>query len=280
MNILLAFRNLFAADRVFLSIGAAVRQGVEDIIIPQLKRRQSPAPEQLSAQYTEFLSSKWLDTFAEKSVSSAAWRYHQSNSPLIFDVAERLAGDFIINKRMHDVFFQFNPLDGVEKFKRFIVTVVYNHSLSLFREHTTRTRKEEPSGFAKMDRPEIPQQDVEELISDMKEYFYSHVSGVNKAEYQIKSALEIFGLYVRQIDQKGLDYGPDNVRSLWESMRKKKDEVFGRDTFYSGLKIVKDVLKQFFIEQKRYQRAAGKTIAERVAKSEFRRRLAKFILGK
>lgn len=273
MNILLAFRNLFAADRAYESIAAAIRDGIERVIIPS-------APTELVSEYKKILNLDWAG-LAEQIVRKAAIHYKVRDKTVQIDIAQKIAGDFYTISNMRDVFLRFNPESKPDKFKYYLNKTLFIKTANEFRNYTSNSKSNhtESLGFAVTDIPDVPQQDIEEFIADMKEYFYTHLSQIG-GSYKTEAAREIFGLYTQKVDEEGPDYHPSDVWPLWYSLRERKYQSASRTTFHDGLKIVRDILKPFFVERNMNHRAAGKTIAERVAKSEFRRRLAKFILGK
>lgn len=279
MNRLIAFRNLFAVDREYESISAAVKQGINDVIIRQLQRMKAV---ELVDAYQKLITSRWIDSFAKTSIENAAWRNGVgTDNSVFYEVAEEVAGDFIVTPRMADVFKKFDPLDGPLQFQQYIGKIVYLHASTKFRTYRNHIKKVEPSGFARMEIPDVPQLDVEEFIADMKEYFYANIDHVTASKLTIEIAKEVFVLYLKGVEREGFEFSPFDVRQRWQTIRKQENRTSNRQAFFDGIKVMKGVLKQFFIEQNRNGNVkfGGRTVAEKVAKAEFRKRLAKWILG-
>lgn len=283
-RLLLSFKKMFADDYVFESIGAAVKQGIERDIVPFLQNNKKPGTVELIAEYRELTKSKWINTFSEKVIRGAAWKNHViDNDTIINDVAEKVVGDLIESPRSSGVFRKFNPFSGVEKFTHYMTKVISLDAHYRIREIINK--KEVPSGVDLRNRdwdvPVEEKADFEEFVSDMIEYFYANVGRIEREKYKVVLSIEIFDIYKKELEEDhGFDMGIESVMSKWLSMRNKKGLPATRTSFYEGSKVVKNVIKQFFIENNKYKRMSGKTVADRVVRAEFRRRISKWVLGK
>jgi hypothetical protein len=293
-------KKMFAVDKMYEVLASVVFDSINKTYIPALRKamRNEKDP-QRKGQIAELIEAyrqyadphtaqgrEFIDTTA-KVVGQTALMF-RSTVPNPEEVVQQIAGDFYANERMVRTMKGFDPIGGPLKLRNFWSEVLNKHSQWKFREEAKNLLRkketapsedgEERDQFENMAAPE--RVEMREMIERMIEFFPKNVGRMTPKKYQAEVALEIFEIWSKELLRQGdFDLGPEEVKQKWEAMRRREGLAINRSGFYEGIKVIKDVLKEFFIEEKKYQRAAGKTAAERVAKAEFRVRFAKWILG-
>jgi hypothetical protein len=294
---------MIAVDRAYQIVAEVVYDAIKNIYIPRLQvlaKRATGDEKQkileLIEEYKKYADPRTAEgqdmaTLTAKVVGLYVSKYSKSGI-VVEDVIQQIAGDFFATGgATGEAMAKFKAEDGPVQLKHFWSNTLRLHSAYRFREEERKTGQRQRVQPLKNDEggykdptenlPAEERDEMEDKLRRLGPYFEAHVDSVPKADYLIEIAKEIFGIwYPKLLRKSDYEYGPEEVRPLWESMRVKKGEKTTRSSFYDGLKIIKDIVEQFFVEEKRHQRAAsGKTIVERVARAESRIRFAKWMLG-
>jgi hypothetical protein len=312
------FRQMIAIDRAYVVLSEVVFDAIRRIYIPELQRMaahtENPKDRQdildLIEVYKKYANpsspeGREIIDITERVVSPVAHKYSKSGV-VVEEVIQEIAGyfynvkqvvrdkdlDVMANPRGQHTMEKFDPIHGITKLKSWWSSVLWQHTRFMFREAERRIiqrNKRIPDEEGTLIDPltNIPAptgfevSDFNELMDRMTTFFHKNISHFGKYDYERDAAIETFDIWIKALRrEKSLDIGPEEVQKEWEAARKKRGEKVTRTSFYYGLKIIKDIMKQFFIDEKREnQRAAGKTAAERVAKVTFRVRFAKWMLG-
>ena len=297
------FRHLIAVDRAYQVVAEVVYDAIKNIYIPRLQvlaKRATGDEKQnileLIEEYKKYADPRTAEgqdiaTLTAKVVGLYASKYSKSGI-VVEDVIQQIAGDFFATGgATGEAMEKFRAEDGPVQLQHFWSNTLRLHSAYRFREEERKTGQRQrvqplknDEGGYKDPTENLPAEERDEMEDKLRRlgvYFNTHVDKVSKPDYQIEVAKEIFGLWYPALLRKGdYDLSPSEVKPRWESMKKRKDESVSRSGFFEGLSIIKDIVKQFFIEEKKHQMAAsGKTVAERVARAESRIRFAKWMLG-
>jgi len=300
MKIFAFLRYIFASDRAFESLWAAFSDIIQRVYIPKLQiiLEKTPSDErgkiyQLIEEYRKSADMKTSEGRRLKEMGRKIMFYKASKYPLsgvsLEEVVQYIAVEFYNNPSLIKVLEKFNPMDGVIKLRNYWSSVLSLYSGNILKKMKNqiikreKVREDEDSGKDTIQNIRFnPQTDVSGLIRRMGEFFYDNLNKVESKPYIAKVAREIFEIWHTAVTRNhNLDYGltEPGIKRLWEIRRRKEGETFSRSLFYNGVKAISDVLKLFFIEEKKYKFSSGKTIAERIANSEFRVLFAKWILG-
>jgi len=287
MMIFAALRKLFAADRAFESVGAAITDGIERIIIPYLQKKKEQTEEvvpmtTLIDEFRKLAKSQWMKDFSEKAIRNAVRNadiYDESETVSV-DIAADMAGDFLMNTNLRGVFHKFNPLDGPTKFRTYVGYIVYIQALQRARrKHENKTL---PSGVDlrkhEWDKPVEKTEEFETFFEDFRQEIpdYIHRFGDN---YKTEIALEIFGIFINLADKsEDLSVNPEMMKNVWEKKRQKQGKGFSRVNYYDGWGIMKKAIKQYLIDHKR-DASLNASVVERIVRTEYRKIIAKWILG-
>lgn len=295
------FKQLFAIDRAYLVLTEVLYNTIKDIYIPELNKQAERVKNvadrdviyALIEEYKNYANPQTaqgrdLAEVTERTVGSTANKYRNSGI-VMEDVVQQIAGDFYANPRMQQALKDFKVEGGPIKMRNYWASILNRHSEFQFREaerKLIKTIQRQTEEGVVIDDPyrNIPNKptsiDVREFIERLVDAVPKYIAYSPKPKYQKEVAMEIFNIWSKYLLRyENMDFGPQEVQDEWEKMKEKKGEAISRSGWGEGFKILKDAIKEHIIEEKRYQRAAGKTSAERVAKAEFRVRFAKWILG-
>jgi hypothetical protein len=305
LKIIASLRRLFAVDRMYEVLGAVMNNAVAKIYIPALKRqlRDEKKPQRrasilgLIEEFKPYADphtqqGKEFAEVAARVVGFTAKKYYTSNvNPE--DAVQQMAGDFYDVPRMKGAIQRFKPEDGPLKLRNYWANVLNLHSEYVFRELERKSLQkhkvimpEEESGeapgsddsYRNIAEPE--KRDTEEFLTDMIEYVHKNAHRVADEAYRGDLAIEIFDIFIRIANRRNnMEVEPETVKSEWEKKRDREGKSSSRTLYYEGWNTMKETIRKFMQENSKYNRAAGATMIERVAKAAFRARLAKWILG-
>lgn len=300
------FRRIFAADKMYNVLAEVLFDVIKSEYIPQLemmathtedvnRRENILALIEEYRKYANPLTEQGRDLVetTARTVGSTANRYSLSGV-VIEDVVQQITEDFYVNPRMQKTLRDFKAEQGPLKLRNYWASILNRHSEFQFREAERKVIKqnrqhENDEGEAIDDSyhniSNKPTTDWRKFLDDMEPFFNNSLKRSSEPNFVKEIAAEIFGLWYPLVNDKNdenenaLDLSPGEVRSRWEALRKRKGKGVARGSWGLGLKLIGTILKEYFKEIRHYQRAAGKTSAERVARAEFRVRFAKWMLG-
>lgn len=306
MRIFAFLKSLIAFDRAFEQVVNVVPFYIKETYIPKLqamaKRERNEAEKEkilgLIEEYKKYADprtteGRGISELTSRILGATVSAYRTNDSVNSEDVIQQIAGDFFVGQsdtdsdRMRKTMENFDPTQGPIKLRNFWADMLNKHTAHRFREEDRKTRQrphvspvDEEGRTVDIEEKHTDTED--EILAEMKEFFYQNVSRFTISNYKEEIAKEVFEIWLDESGEPGLgSVSMGSVYPKWKQMRESKDAASGRSIFFQGSKVAIVTVKAFLKQRAegRYNKAAGKTAAERIAKDEFQIRLAKWILG-
>jgi len=302
--------EFFAAIRRLLmaakggSLGAIALSAIADNFIPRLKARLAKENDPDSRKKIEEVIASWEHYIDHSSPDSKMWENiaaktvrdmvvkFRLNPNLADDVEQQAAYDYYSEPRMHGLFDKFDPMGGPSAFMRWWKTLMFTFAGGKARDLKREEQRQHPSyqeqsegGTSMIDlvpSPKTISEFDEDRMAEIKQDLDAFIAkrlGRNPASIlsykvwldlaesgnpsQIRFSRDIVPTVSGLLKKKNLPASSSTINNAWDDVKRTITEFFKKEL---DTPIPRDLMKSL-------------RVAERVAYSEYRRRLAAWILG-
>jgi hypothetical protein len=295
--------NIFAALKVLIartgsSLGTVALSVIRDDFIPRLSKQandeDNPAKQDEMRETLKLWNvyadektheSKTWEAIALKTINDTIRKFHLSQDSAD-DIEQDVAVKMFSESRMEGIFKKFNPADGPMAFMSHWKTVLFNMTMIAARdfyrqepEHQFGLRDVDVEVSSPKQLTELDEQTMSEVKAGLDRFIAQRLSDDPAAIMEYK-------MWMVLAEQKGADeinFSKD-IQPRVERLLKDKKLPHSHGTITNAWRLVVKTIVQYFEDELNvpisHQMKRQLKLAERLAYSEFRRRLAAWVLGR
>jgi hypothetical protein len=294
--------NIFAALKVLIartgsSLGTVALSVIREDFIPRLSKQandeRNPAKQEEIRETLKLWNvyadekaseSKTWEKIALKTINDTIRKFHLSQDSAD-DIEQDVAVKMFSESRMEGIFQKFNPADGPLAFMSYWKTVLSNMihiaARGFYRqepEHQFGLRDVNVEVSSPKKLTELDEQTMSEVKAGLDHFIAQRLS-------DNPVAIMIYKTWMALAERKGADEinFSEDIQPKINRILKDKKMPSSRGTLYWAWKLVVKTIVQYFEDELKVpvsRQMKRLKLAERLAYSEFRRRLAAWVLGR